>query len=95
MLKIIVVLLVILTTVVMAFFCLSAIWLNAHREPVSVPEIVIIGQIQEVTFHERTVWYIDYMIEGYKQDVTLYHEEDIPLFIKKLESVGNVTFVRE
>jgi hypothetical protein len=79
-----------LLTAILACFAYCAVWLNAHTGPEERPRIDIIGCVQEVTFHERTVWYLDYMIDGYQQGVTLYAEEDIAPFIDRLRMVGDV-----
>ena len=84
-----------LMLILTGMFAYSAMRLNALAYPREVPQIVIIGQIQEVTFHGRTVWYIDYMIDGYPQGVTLYNEDDIQPFLAKLAEVGEVSFVKE
>ena len=77
-------------TGIMLLFCYCAMYLNAHRQPAPRPQIVILGTVQEVTFHDRTVWYIDYLIDGYPQGVTLYNESDIAPFIDALSQAGDV-----
>lgn len=79
-----------LLTAILSCFCFCAVYLNLHREPEPRPRIDIIGCVQEVTFHDRTVWYLDYLIDGYPQGVTLYAESDIEPFIDRLRRVGEV-----
>ena len=74
----------------MTCFCFCAVYLKVQREPESRPQIVILGCVQEVTFHDRTVWYVDYLIDGYPRCVTLYAESDIEPFMDALEQSGNV-----
>jgi hypothetical protein len=57
--------------------------------------IVILGTVQEVTFYDKTVWYVDYLIDGYPQGVTLYCESDIAPFIAALSEAGKVRSLHE
>jgi len=79
-----------LLTAIMGFLAYSVVTLNAHREPLPPPKIVILGTVQELTFHDRTVWYVDYLIDGYPQSVTLYCESDVAPFIAALSEAGEV-----
>jgi hypothetical protein len=79
---------------IMALFAYCAVYLNVHRKPLEPPKIVILGTVQEVTFYDKTVWYVDYLIDGYPQGVTLYCESDIAPFIAALSEAGNVTYLR-
>ena len=76
-------------------FCICAVYLNMQRQPVARPQIVILGTVQQLTFHEQTVWYIDYLIDGYPQGVTLYNESDIAPFIDALSMAGDVRHLKE
>jgi len=84
-----------LLTAILTCFCFCAVWLNAHTEPESLPQIVILGTVQQLTFHEQTVWYIDYLIDGHPQGVTLYNEGDIAPFIDALSQSGDVRHLKE
>jgi hypothetical protein len=79
---------------IMALFAYCAVYLNAHTDPIKPARIVILGTVQEVTFYDKTVWYVDYLIDGYPQGVTLYCESDIAPFIAALSEAGNVTYLR-
>jgi hypothetical protein len=50
--------------------------------------------VQEVTFYDKTVWYVDYLIDGYPQGVTLYCESDIAPFIAALSEAGKVSYLK-
>lgn len=78
----------------MFLFCIGAMSQNVKQSS-SRPQIVIIGAVEELTFHDRKVWYVDYMIDGYPQGVTLYSESDVQPFIDKLFEVGDVSFLKE
>ena len=74
-------------------FC--AVYLNMQRHPVARPQIVILGTVQQLTFSGSTVWYLDYLIDGYPQGVTLYNESDIAPFIDALSQAGDVRYLKE
>lgn len=78
----------------MFLFCIGAMSQNVKPSSAR-PQIVIIGAVEELTFHDRKVWYVDYMIDGYQQGVSLYNEYDVQPFIDKLFEVGDVSFLRE
>ena len=76
-------------------FCFCAVFLNVQRQPVARPQIVILGTVQQLTFSGSTVWFIDYLIDGYPQGVTLYNESDIAPFIDALSQAGDVRYLKE
>jgi hypothetical protein len=79
---------------IMALFAYCAVYLNSHTDPVKPAKIVILGTVQEVTFYDKTVWYVDYLIDGYPQGVTLYCESDIAPFIAALSEAGEVRYLK-
>jgi len=74
-------------------FC--AVYLNMQRQPVARPQIVIFGTVQQLTLNNTKVWFIDYLIDGYPQGVTLYNESDIAPFIDALSMAGDVRHLKE
>ena len=85
--------------ILMAVFCFAAISLNRPHpqaiETLEKPDIFIIGQMKEVTFYNKTVFFIDYLIDGEPHTVTLYDELDIKPFLDKLETIGTVHYLRK